>query len=33
VVADSDPQAEYEESCNKAKAVMTAAAIAEHIKN
>jgi anthranilate synthase component 1 len=33
VVADSDPLAEYEESCNKAKAVMTAAAIAEQLKN
>jgi len=30
VVADSDPQAEYEESCNKAKAVMKAAEIAHH---
>jgi anthranilate synthase component 1 len=28
VVADSDPQAEYEETCNKAKAVMKAAEIA-----
>jgi anthranilate synthase component 1 len=28
VVVDSDPQAEYEESCNKAKAVMKAAEIA-----
>ncbi len=28
VVADSDPQAEYEESCNKAKAIMSAAELA-----
>jgi anthranilate synthase component 1 len=26
VVADSDPDAEYEESCNKAQAVLAAAA-------
>ena len=31
IVADSVPQAEYEESVNKAKALMTAAAEAEHI--
>ncbi len=31
VVADSDPQAEYEETVNKAKALMTAAAEAERL--
>jgi anthranilate synthase component 1 len=31
VVADSDPQAEFEETVNKAKALMTAAAEAERI--
>jgi anthranilate synthase component 1 len=31
VVADSDPQAEYDESVNKAKALMTAAAEAERV--
>ncbi len=32
VVADSDPQAEYEESCNKAKAIMVAAQLAMQLK-
>ena len=32
IVADSDPQREYEETINKARAMMTALAMASHIK-
>jgi anthranilate synthase component 1 len=33
IVADSDPEAEYQESCNKAKALLRAAAEASRYSN